>query len=123
MVGAWIGWIDEITITGTTEVAVLDGDKITGMTVHPEDAGLPVHPLAAILGGTPEVNTKALMALMNGEKGAYRDAVLLNAAAALIIADKVNNLKDGVAMAAASIDSGRALAAIQTLARVTSEAA
>lgn len=130
MLGSEKAWLvhgsdgsDEITITGTTEVAVLDGDKITGMTVHPEDAGLPVHPLAAILGGTPEVNTKALMALMNGEKGAYRDAVLLNAAAALIIADKVNTLKDGVAMAAASIDSGRALAAIQTLARVTSEAA
>lgn len=130
MLGSEKAWLvhgsdgsDEITITGTTEVAVLDGDKITGMTVHPEDAGLPVHPLAAILGGTPEVNTKALMALMNGEKSAYRDAVLLNAAAALIIADKVNTLKDGVAMAAASIDSGRALAAIQTLARVTSEAA
>ena len=130
MLGSEKAWLvhgsdgsDEITITGTTEVAVLDGDKITGMTVHPEDAGLPVHPLAAILGGTPEVNTKALMALMNGEKGAYRDAVLLNAAAALIIADKVNTLKDGVAMATASIDSGRALAAIQTLARVTSEAA
>lgn len=130
MLGSEKAWLvhgsdgsDEITITGTTEVAVLDGDKITGMTVHPEDAGLPVHPLAAILGGTPEVNTKALMALMNCEKGAYRDAVLLNAAAALIIADKVNTLKDGVAMAAASIDSGRALAAIQTLARVTSEAA
>ena len=130
MLGSEKAWLvhgsdgsDEITITGTTEVAVLDGDKITGMTVHPEDAGLPVHPLAAILGGTPEVNTKALMALMNSEKGAYRDAVLLNAAAALIIADKVNTLKDGVAMAAASIDSGRALAAIQTLARVTSEAA
>ena len=130
MLGSEKAWLvhgsdgsDEITITGTTEVAVLDGDKINGMTVHPEDAGLPVHPLAAILGGTPEVNTKALMALMNGEKGAYRDAVLLNAAAALIIADKVNTLKDGVAMAAASIDSGRALAAIQTLARVTSEAA
>lgn len=130
MLGSEKAWLvhgsdgsDEITITGTTEVAVLDGDKITGMTVHPEDAGLPVHPLAAILGGTPEVNTKALMALMNCEKGAYRDAVLLNAAAALIIADKVNTLKDGVAMAAASIDSGRALAAIQTLASVTSEAA
>jgi len=100
----------------------LDGDKITGMTIHPEDAGLPVHPLSAILGDTPEVNTKALMALMNGEKGAYRDAVLFNAAAALIIADKVTTLKDGVEMAKDSIDSGRALTAITTLARVTSEA-
>ncbi|MEY2991673.1 MAG: hypothetical protein RI946_1067 [Pseudomonadota bacterium] len=129
MLGSEKAWLvhgsdgsDEITITGTTDVAVLDGDKITGMTIHPEDAGLPVHPLYAILGDTPEVNTKALMALMNGEKGAYRDAVLFNAAAALIIADKVTTLKDGVEMAKDSIDSGRALTAITTLARVTSEA-
>jgi anthranilate phosphoribosyltransferase len=129
MLGSEKAWLvhgsdgsDEITITGTTDVAVLDGDKITGMTIHPEDAGLPVHPLSAILGDTPEVNTKALMALMNGEKGAYRDAVLFNAAAALIIADKVTTLKDGVEMAKDSIDSGRALSAITTLARVTSEA-
>jgi anthranilate phosphoribosyltransferase len=129
MLGSEKAWLvhgsdgsDEITITGTTDVAVLDGDKITGMTIHPEDAGLPVHPLSAILGDTPEVNTKALMALMNGEKGAYRDAVLFNAAAALIIADKVTTLNDGVEMAKDSIDSGRALTAITTLARVTSEA-
>jgi anthranilate phosphoribosyltransferase len=129
MLGSEKAWLvhgsdgsDEITITGTTDVAVLDGDKITGMTIHPEDAGLPVHPLSAILGDTPEVNTKALMALMNGEKGAYRDAVLFNAAAALIIADKVTTLKDGVEMAKDSIDRGRALTAITTLARVTSEA-
>ena len=129
MLGSEKAWLvhgsdgsDEITITGTTDVAVLDGDKITGMTIHPEDAGLPVHPLSAILGDTPEVNTKALMALMNGEKGAYRDAVLFNAAAALIITDKVTTLKDGVEMAKDSIDSGRALTAITTLARVTSEA-
>lgn len=114
---------DEITITGPTAVAVLANGKITSLEVHPEDAGLPVHPLADILGGTPEVNTKALMALMNGEAGAYRDAVLLNAAAALMIADKAETLKDGVEMARESIDSKRALIAIETLARITSESA
>ena len=114
---------DEITITGPTAVAALSDNKITSMEIHPEDAGLPVHPLADILGDTPEVNTKALMALMNGELGAYRDAVLLNAAAALVIADKADTLKTGVEMARDSIDSGRALTSITTLARITSEAA
>lgn len=114
---------DEITITGTTAVAALADGNITSLEIHPEDAGLPVHPLADILGGSPEVNTKALMALMNGEEGAYRDAVLLNTAAALIIADKASNLKEGVEMAKESIASRRALTAIQTLARITSEAA
>ena len=114
---------DEITITGPTAVAALTDNKITSTEIHPEDAGLPVHPLADILGDTPEVNTKALMALMNGELGAYRDAVLLNAAAALVIADKADTLKTGVEMARDSIDSGRALTSITTLARITSEAA
>ncbi len=114
---------DEITITGPTAVAALADNKITSMEIHPEDAGLPVHPLADILGDTPEVNTKALMALMNGELGAYRDAVLLNAAAALVIADKADTLKTGVEMARDSIDSRRALTSITTLARITSEAA
>ncbi len=114
---------DEITITGPTEVAVLDGDDIHSITVHPEDAGLPVHKLADILGGSPAENAAALRALMAGERGAYRDAVLLNAAAALMIADRATSLSQGVEIAADAIDSGRAAQAIDTLARITSEAA
>jgi len=110
---------DEITITGATSVAALDGDQITSLQVHPEDAGLPVHPLSAILGGTPEENGVAFRALLDGEASAYRDAVLLNAAAALLVADKVSDLKDGVAMAAEAIDSGAAKAKVEGLARVT----
>ncbi|WP_147125105.1 anthranilate phosphoribosyltransferase [Shimia ponticola] len=110
---------DEITITGPTSVAALDGDEITSMQVHPEDAGLPVHPLSAILGGKPEENGVAFRALLEGETSAYRDAVLLNAAAALLVADKVSDLKDGVAMAAEAIDSGAAKAKVEGLARVT----
>jgi anthranilate phosphoribosyltransferase len=114
---------DEITITGTTEVAVLENGEIKGRQIHPEDAGLPVHPLSAIMGGTPEENAVALRALMEGETSAYRDAVLFNAAAALVVADKASDLKAGVEVARDSIDSGRAMNAIKTLAKITSEAA
>ncbi len=75
----------------------------------PEDAGLPVHPFEAILGGTPEENGVAFQALLAGETGAYRDAVLLNAAAALVVAGEVKTLPEGVEFAAESIDSGAAL--------------
>lgn len=110
---------DEMSITGTTSVAALANGKIEGLEVHPEDAGLPVHRLRDILGGSPEENGKALIALLDGEKGAYRDAVLLNAAAALVVADKAATLKEGVEIASESIDSGKAKTAVETLARIT----
>ena len=87
--------------------------------VHPEDAHLPVHPLTSILGGAPEDNANAFAALLDGQKSAYRDAVLLNAAAALEIAGKATTLKDGVDIAADSIDSGKAKAKVEGLARIT----
>ena len=114
---------DEISISGETSVAVLEDGKIHGRQVHPEEAGLPVHPLRDILGGTPQENGHAFQALLDGAPGAYRDAVLLNAAAALIVADKVTTLVEGVEMARESIDSGKAKNAVETLARITSEAA
>lgn len=112
---------DEITITGPTAVAALSNGMITAREVHPEDAGLPVHPFYAILGGSPEDNAKAFTALLDGAPGAYRDAVLLNAAAALLVAGQVDNLKDGVERATESIDSRKAKTALQTLARITQE--
>ncbi|WP_368183657.1 anthranilate phosphoribosyltransferase [Aestuariibius sp. HNIBRBA575] len=111
---------DEMSITGKTSVAALENDRIQSLEIHPEDAGLPTHHLAAILGGSPAENGVAFRALLNGTKGAYRDAVLLNAAAALVVADKANDLKQGVEIAEESIDSGWALASIETLARITS---
>lgn len=113
---------DEITITGPTSVAVLSDGKITSLEVHPEDAGLPVHPLKDILGGSPEENASAFNALLDGAPGAYRDAVLLNAAAALIVAGKVDNLKSGVELAHDAIDSGKAKEKVEGLARVTQAA-
>lgn len=113
---------DEISISAPTQVAVLEDGKIRGREVHPEDAGLPVHPFRDILGGTPAENAQAFRELLSGTKSAYRDAVLLNAAAALVVADKVSDLKSGAEMAAESIDSGAAKARVEALARVTQTA-
>ena len=115
---------DELTITGISWIAALDIDgSVTDRELHPEDAGLPVHPFEAILGGTPEENGAAFRALLEGAPGAYRDAVLLNAAAALVVADKATSLAVGVEVARESLDSGAAKRAIDMLARITSAAA
>ena len=114
--------MDEISITGVTSVAALEDGKIHAREIHPEDAGLPVHRLASILGGEPAENAVAFRALLAGEASAFRDAVLLNSAAALVVADKAGDLKSGVEMAADSIDSGAAKAKIEALAKLTSAA-
>ncbi len=113
---------DEISIAGVTWVVALEDGKITECEINPEDAGLPVHPFETIKGGTPEFNAAALAALLEGEKSAYRDAVLLNSAAALVVADKATDLKQGVEIAAESIDSGKAKEKLALLAKITSEA-
>lgn len=110
---------DEISIAGPTDVAALAEGEITEFTVHPEDAGLPVHPFEAILGGTPSENAVAFRALLGGAEGAYRDAVLLNSAAALLVAGKAATLKEGAERARASIDSGAAQARIDALRRIS----
>jgi len=110
---------DELTITGVSWVAELADGAVTERDVHPEEAGLPVHPFEEILGGSPEENGRAFAALLDGAPSAYRDAVLLNAAAALVIAGKASDLAEGAAQAAESIDSGAARARIEALARVT----
>ncbi len=111
---------DELTITGVSWVAALEEDgAIRDVELHPEDAGLPVHPFEAIVGGTPEQNGAAFRALLAGEASAYRDAVLLNTAAALTIAGKAGDLREGVAMGRESIDSGAALAKVEALAKAT----
>ncbi len=106
---------DEISIAEPTRVAAVENGAVREFTVHPEDAGLPVHPFSAIMGGTPSENAVAFRALLGGEKGAFRDAVLLNSAAALLVAGNASDLKSGVEMARASIDSGAALGKINAL--------
>jgi anthranilate phosphoribosyltransferase len=113
---------DELTITGVSWVAGLEDGKVTEFEVHPEDAGLPVHPFEAIVGGTPEENARDFNTLLDGAPSAYRDAVLLNSAAALRVAGVALDLKAGVEMASASIDSGAARQKIDAVAKITKEA-
>ncbi len=114
---------DEISIAAPSRVAALEGNgAIREFEIAPEDAGLPMHPFEAILGGTPEENGRAFAALLAGEKSAYRDAVLLNAAAALLVAGRAASLPEGAEMAAESIDSGKAREKIEALARITAAA-
>ena len=99
--------LDEISIAGPT-VVVRIGSVALPDRITPADAGLPASPLDAIRGGDPAHNALALRRLLAGEESAYRDAVLLNAAAALVIADKVPDLAEGAVLAANTIDSGAA---------------
>ena len=110
---------DELTITGVSWVSGLDDGTVSDFEIHPEDAGLPVHPFEAILGGTPEENARDFNALLDGAPSAYRDAVLLNSAAALVVADAAPDLKAGVEMARHSIDSGAARDKITRVAAVS----
>ncbi len=114
---------DEISICGVTYVSTLEDGKVEDREISPEDAGLPEHPFEAILGGTPKENGVAFQALLAGEASAYRDAVLLNAAAALVVANRVASLPEGVEMARESIDSGQAKAKLEALAKLTSATA
>ncbi|RBI75180.1 anthranilate phosphoribosyltransferase [Roseovarius sp. TE539] len=113
---------DELSIAGPSWIVALEEDgSLREAELHPEDFGLPVHPFDAILGGSPEENGRAFRALLDGVPGAYRDAVLMNAAAALVIAGRADNLASGVEQAAESIDSGQAKERVAALARITSE--
>lgn len=101
--------LDELSGAGTS-VAVAIGSVHFSARVAPEDAGLPRHPITAIRGGDAAYNAAAFRRLLAGEAGAYRDAVLLNAAAALMVAGEVATLADGVEEAAEVIDKGLAKA-------------
>ncbi|MCU0900918.1 MAG: anthranilate phosphoribosyltransferase [Cypionkella sp.] len=113
---------DEISIAAPTQVCAVEAGRIREFTLHPEDAGLPYHPFEKIMGGSPAENAAAFRALLDGAPGAYRDAVLLNAAAALVVADKAATLHEGVDLARASIDSGAARDRVAHLARLTNAA-
>jgi anthranilate phosphoribosyltransferase len=111
--------LDEMSISDITHVAVLDHGRVVVGTVAPEDAGLPRWPLAAVKGGEAPENAAALLRLLGGERGAYRDIVLLNTAAALMVADKVANLREGTLLAAQAIDDGAAKRVLEKLIAVS----
>ena len=100
--------MDEITLSGETRAAELKDGKVRPFTITPEEAGLPRAPSDSLKGGTPQQNAAALRRLLDGESGAYRDAAVLNAAAALVIAEKAGDLREGAALASESLSSGRA---------------
>ena len=112
---------DEITITGSTYVSELADGQIKNFEVKPEDFGLSVQAEEDIVGGEPEYNAKALRRVLEGEVSAYHDMVLMNAAASLLVADKVSNLKDGVAMARESITSGDAITCLDKLVAISNQ--
>ncbi|NBN64112.1 anthranilate phosphoribosyltransferase [Pannonibacter tanglangensis] len=111
--------MDEITTTGPTEVAELKDGVVRTFTITPADAGLPTARFEDLKGGTPEENAAALRAVLAGAKNPYRDVVLINAAASLIVAGKVATLPEGVALAARSLDSGDALDRLERLVAVS----
>lgn len=113
--------LDEITTTGPTYVAQIKDGELSEFEVSPDDAGLPLAKPEDLKGDTPEHNAEALRALLQGEKSAYRDCVVLNSAAALLVAGKVENLKDGAALAIEAIDSGKALDTLEDLINITND--
>lgn len=114
--------LDELSTTGPTTVAELKDGRVTTFEVTPEDAGLPRATLADLEGGNGAHNAEALRKLLAGEAGAYRDIVLLNTAAALLVAGRAATLKEGAALAADAIDTGRAAESLQHLVKISQAA-
>jgi anthranilate phosphoribosyltransferase len=114
--------LDELTTTGPSHVAELRAGRVTTFEVTPEQAGLPRARLEDLRGADATTNADALRALLDGMRGPYRDIVLLNSAAALVIADRAGDLDAGVARAVDAIDSGAAKAALARLVAISSEA-
>ena len=111
--------LDELTTTGETEVAEWHDGKIRLFRITPEAVGLPRAALADITGGTPDHNAAELKALLDGRKSAYRDIVLLNAAAAFLVAGRAETLREGIELGETVIDDGRARKALDTLIATT----
>lgn len=121
---AWIifgaGGMDEMSLVGPSQIAEFHSGKVTRFSVAPEDVGLQRAPVEAIQGGDAEHNAAALRRMLGGEKTPYRDTVVLNAAAALVVGGQAATLADGVAQAAAAIDSGKATALLDRWVEMTS---
>jgi anthranilate phosphoribosyltransferase len=111
--------IDEISSTGITYVAELKGGRVRSFQIEPVEFGVDPAEPAVLLGGSPAENAKALRAVLEGELGALRDVVIMNAGAALMVAGKAALTQDGAKLARESIDSGRALRALERLVQVS----
>ena len=110
---------DEITTTGETQVAELVGGEIRTFTLTPETVGLARHTKEELRGGDAAYNARMLREMLGGAPGAYRDTVLMNAGAGLVVAGKATTLADGIEGAAQAIDSGRAVAVLEKLIEIS----
>lgn len=113
--------LDELTVTGSSRVAVLKDGNIQTKEIHPEQAGLAVYDAKDLKGGDAEHNAAAVRKLFDGKPGAYRDIVLLNVAAALVVAGVADDLKQGVLRAAEAIDKGAANRTLDAVVAITNE--
>lgn len=111
--------LDEISMSAPTKVCEIRDGWFKTTVIAPEDFGLARSTKEDLRGGTPEENAKITLAILNGEKGPKRDAVLMNAGASLYIGSKANSLQEGIHLAAELIDSGKALATLQHLIEVS----
>lgn len=111
--------LDELTTTTVSHVVALEEGSIRSFTISPEEAGLARAAPEALIGGDPAHNAGALRAVLEGARGAYRDIAVLNAAAALVVAETAANLREGAQLAARALDSGAARAKLDALIRVS----
>jgi anthranilate phosphoribosyltransferase len=111
--------LDEITLTGPTFVAALENGTVRNFEVTPEQVGFARQKAEALQGGDAAHNAKALLDVLSGAKGAFRDVSLLNAAAGLVVAGRASDLKQGVAQAAKAVDSGAAKACLERLVKIS----
>lgn len=115
--------LDELTTTTVSHVAVLDHGKISTFRISPRNAGLPDAKPEDLVGGDAVENAAHIRAMLQGNRGPLRDVVLLNAAAALLVAGRAKTLRDGVALAADSVDSGKAMSVLEALVQLSHDKA
>ena len=113
------GGLDEISTTGPTHVSEVKDGQVTDFTIAPQSYGIDVAPISALRGGHPAENAAALLALLSGDHSAYRNIVLLNSGAALMIAGLAEDIPAGIDMALASIDTGKARQALDALVAIS----
>lgn len=111
--------LDEITLTTTTQVHEVAGGQVRGWTIDPHTHGFALVPSTALAGGNAEHNARIARSVLGGEPGPYRDVVVLNAAAALLAADRAGSLEEGVALAKRAIDEGAAARKLEEVAAVS----
>jgi anthranilate phosphoribosyltransferase len=111
--------LDELTTTGSSHIVALENGAVRSFSVSPEDAGLSRAAPEALVGGDPAHNAHALRTVLEGARDAYRDIAVLNAAAALVVAESATDLREGAALAARALDSGAAKEKLEDLVRVS----